>query len=175
MTATEPKKPIQHAIEKLGLSIKAEFVPWSKSRNAKEKHKSLNWRVTLLRGGKEVLTTDYRAGEGHCPSYKQTFGGMSIDQRNALDYECENGSRYNMALSGKPILPDAADVIYSLVMDADVLNYAKFEEWAENFGYDPDSRKGEAIYRTCLEHALALRNAIGDDGLRELQEAGQDY
>jgi hypothetical protein len=60
-------------------------------------------------------------------------------------------------------------------MDSDVFNYSSFEEWASTFGYDADSRKGESIYRTCLDIALKLRNAIGEDGLQKLREACQDY
>jgi hypothetical protein len=31
------------------------------------------------------------------------------------------------------------------------------------------------IYRACLNTALALRNGIGEDGLKKLQEAAEDY
>jgi hypothetical protein len=181
MTATEPRESMQAAIAKLGLSIKAEFVPWSKSRNANEKQKSLNWRVKLLKGERVILETDYSAGEGHCPSYKQSLGSMSYDQRQALDYECENGRvagripGTRFLSGGKPILPDELDVIHSLALDSDVIDYANYEDWASEFGYDPDSRKAETTYRACLQHALALREAVGEAGIQELREAGQDY
>lgn len=74
-----------------------------------------------------------------------------------------------------PILPDATNVIYSLVIDSSVLDHATFESWASEFGYDPDSRKGESIYRACLEIALKMRAAIGDAGMAALREAFQDY
>ena len=73
------------------------------------------------------------------------------------------------------ILPDPLDVLYSIVSDSDVLNYSTFEDWAENLGYDPDSRRAESTYRECLKHAIALRVAIGSDGLDRLQAAFQDY
>ena len=60
------------------------------------------------------------------------------------------------------IEPDKLDVINSLVMDASVLNSSSFEDWADEFGYDRDSRKAETIYRACLDIALKLRNAIGE-------------
>jgi hypothetical protein len=92
-------------------------------------------------------------------------------------HETEHGTEYRGSVvgRGKPILPDTLDVIYSLVTDADVLNHSSFEDWASEFGYDTDSRKAETIYRECLSTALALRNGIGEDGLRKLQEAAQDY
>lgn len=172
------------ACDRLGLTIRAEFVPWSKSRNYKPNAKvgdmSLNWRVTLLVDGREILTTDYSAGIGHCLSYKQKFGGrFSLDEADAIKFECENGRMQTnlRRLKGgmsTPILSDV-DVIYSLVSDSDVLNYSTYEEWAGNFGYDTDSRKGEAIYRACLEIALKLRNCLGESVLAELREAFQDY
>lgn len=51
--------------------------------------------------------------------------------------------------------------------------YGRLDE--PELGYDPDSRKAEAIYKACLEIALKLRNALGEDGLAKLREAAQDY
>lgn len=74
-----------------------------------------------------------------------------------------------------PILPDPVDVFYSLTMDSSVLDSAGFESWAEDCGYDTDSRKAESIYRACLDIALKLRGAIGESGFAALQETFQDY
>lgn len=164
----------------LGLEVTSEFVPFSQSRNRGEKSPSLNWRVTLHKGGREVLTTDYMAGCGHCPSYRPSVY-QSSDSAIATRWECENGRKANMRYSlgvvggGKPILPNPVDVLYSLVSDSDVLDYGSFEDWAECFGYDTDSRKAEAIWKSCIEMALKLRGAIGDVGLSQLREAFQDY
>jgi hypothetical protein len=70
------KHPLETAIENHGITIKSEFVPFSKSRNASRADnngkpwKSLNWKVTLQRGGRDILTTDYGAGVAHCPGYQ---------------------------------------------------------------------------------------------------------
>jgi hypothetical protein len=189
-----PREKLQAEIKRLGLSITAEFVPFSKSRNAREKHRNLNWKVTFhrkdtdapwLTGPRTILTTDYMAGEAHCPAYKLTTaiagGANSLLRREAIELETETGFQARVTGSGyvlttsQRIEPDPTDVIWSLVQDADVLNYSSFEQWAQEFGYDPDSRSAEKIYRLCLEHALALRNAVGEDGLAALIEAGQDY
>lgn len=174
---------MEAAIKELGLSVVAEFVPWSKSRNYKPGSKScndlsLNWRVSIHRAGQPTTwQTDYSAGVAHCPAYKSCPGlKTSIWNTERMTAECETGKTYvNDFTSGKAILPDSADVIWSLTQDADVLNYSTFEEWASEFEYDVDSRKAEGIYRACLNIALKLRNAIGEDGLRKLKEAGQDY
>lgn len=55
--------------------------------------------------------------------------------------------------------------------------HAELDALIESFGieYKADSRKGEAIYRHCLEIGLNLRLMLGNDGLVKLQEAFQDY
>ena len=129
-----------------------------------------------------ILTTDYGAGCGHCPSYKASVKELgnrnSVMRDEAIRKECETGlptvGGYTNR-SSNPILPDFCDVLASLASDASVLDSGTFEEWAGEFGYDTDSRKAEATYRACLEIALKLRNGIGEDGLRRLQEACQDY
>lgn len=184
------KEEIAAVAESMGLTMTAEFVPWSKSRNAGEKLPSLNWKVTLHKDGRPILTTDYMAGSGHCPAYKASVKELgnqkSIMRDEAIRYECEHGvkasviARYPFPPSAEKgganaLKPELADVLHSLASDSDVLDYSNFEEWAENFGYDPDSRKGEGVYRACLEIALKLRNVLGESGLATLREATQDY
>lgn len=176
---------IQEVAEQLGLTMHAEFVPWSKSRNSGEKHPSLNWKISLSKNGKVFLTTDYSAGCGHCPSYKAPVKDLgnanSIMRAEFIERECETGHRAlsivgSVAQSmGMPIRPEFADVLHSLASDASVIDYGSFEDWAREFGYDTDSRKAETIYRACLEIALKLRNALGDEGLMTLQDACQGY
>lgn len=187
-TATQmsPAELINHTAAELGLTMTAQFIPWSQSRNKGEKQPSLNWLVTILRNGRGVLTTDYGAGSGHCPAYKSSIkklgGRDSLTRSEAIKWECENGYEAwvmenvgHISRKGKPLMPELSDVVHSLVMDADVLNASTFEDWAADFGYEPDSRKAEKIYRACLEIALKLRNAFGDDGLTKLRTAAQDY
>lgn len=58
--------------------------------------------------------------------------------------------------------PTAYDVLYCLISDADVENY-DFEEWAENLGYDTDSRKAEKTYNQCVAQTKKLHKFLGDD------------
>ena len=180
---TTTAEQIEAVAAELGLTMTAKFVPWSLSRNAGEGLPSLNWKVTLYRAATApgrsplvVLTTDYGAGCGHCPSYKLSVkdagGRNSLMRDELIRKECETGKDNK---TGKPILPKLADVLHSLASDADVIDCGTFEEWAGDLGYDTDSRKAEGIYRACLKIALKLRNALGEDGLRELREAVQDY
>lgn len=160
------------AARDLGLGMTTEFIPYSKSRNAGS-WRSLNWEATITHDDNPVLTTDYSAGEGHCPSYTQ--GRRSVDQDAAIRRECETGRRHRLGANGpamtdEAIVPDFADVLASLISETDVLDFGTFEDWASEFGYDTDSRKAEANYRECLKNALALRAAIGDSALEQLRE-----
>lgn len=173
-----------------GIKLTTVFIPFSKSRNANEKHKSLNWKVTLWRNDTAIITTDYSAGCGHCPAYKKPprFGNGNPDkwaQEQLIAFECEKGiAGFSvspnfgsvMPRSGnKKIEPDLESVLYSLIMDGDALDYRGFEDWAENFGYDPDSREAEKTYKACMDIALQMRNGLGEKLLSELKEAFTDY
>lgn len=174
------KTEILAAMNALKLTIATEFVPFSKSRHAtpakgEKPWRCLNWRVTLKHDGRDVVTTDYSAGEGHCPGSKDPRL-VDLEIHTGLPAYWPPGQRHPRTRpDGKPILPDPCDVIASLALDSDVIDAGGFESWAEEFGYDTDSRKAEATYRACLELALKLRSALGDDGLRTLREACQDY
>jgi hypothetical protein len=175
-TTTTPRERAEAAMAALGLTVEPVFVPWSASRNAKEKMPSLNWKVAIRHNGRDILTTDYMSGCGHCAAYKAPVSLLgnanSIMRHEAITAECNSGRVYN---SGKKHSPDSADVLYSLVSDAGAIDHPTFESWADEFGYDSDSRHAETIYRTCLDIALKLRAAIGDGGLQTLRDAFQDF
>ena len=170
-------------IQKLGLEYRAEFVPFSKSRNAKKNNKSLNWSVTISRGNASI-TTDYMQGVGHIAGY--STGGKRRDTHAdvfAVNRAVENGVEYKIdaptwakdSSFKKQPAPGLQDVLYSLISDSDALDYPTFEEWADNMGFDEDSRSGEKIYRACLETGLKLRAMLGDQNLTKLRELFQDY
>jgi hypothetical protein len=169
------------------LEISSVFVPHSVSRNAANKP-CLNWKVTLKRAGREVLTCDYGAGTAHCPAFgtkapRAWYGTDKAWREQATAFECENGYAAKAFLTSqalvrdkaRPILPDSVDVLYSLLLDASVLNHPTYESWAPEFGYDVDSRKGEQLYRACQEIALKLRAGLGDTLLADLTEAFSEY
>lgn len=182
------KREILKVIKDMGLTLESVFIPYSKSRNAEKGWLSLNWKVTLKCNGREVITTDYSAGSAHCPSHgKKLPTGWDKSPkawpREAVEFECESGypARFHHWARGfsgdktQPILPSQIDVIHSLVTDSDVIDYRNFEEWANEFGYDPDSRSGEKVYNACLQIALGMRAGIGEAGMQTLREAFQDY
>lgn len=196
----KPQDLLAAAMQDLGLTVDAVFVPWSQSRAKDDKETdyatgkpsnrpcySLQWRVTLKRNGRDVLATDYGAGIAHCPSDKikppQHWDRPDKDWKHqASAWECEHGvpasylfGNFQAAIKATPIMPDPCDVLHSLLLDGDPIDHPTYESWASDLGFDADSRKGEAAYRACLEIGLKLRAAIGEDGLAKLRAAAQDY
>ena len=173
---------IDKTLARLGLTVETEFVPWSKSRNYKPggatlNERTLNWKVTLKKEGEEILTTDYSAGIAHCPGYK-AFGKYKLTESQAIEAATELGYVVRNRGHGEckePINPDTKDVIYSLTMDSDVIEHDGFKDWAENLGYDTDSRKAEAIFKACLGLAKQMKDGLGETMLEELRETFQDY
>jgi hypothetical protein len=180
------KQEIESFMDSHSITVESVCIPFSQSRN-KGGWESLNWRVTLKVKGREVITTDYSAGIGHAPSYKATkapapySGNLRMWKEAAGAFEIENGFAAIAEWGGiradkkSPLMPEACNVLYSLASEAGVLNYSGFEDWAAEMGYDADSRKAEKIYRECIETALKLRAALGDDGLSALHTACEDY
>lgn len=176
------KKEIEIVLAAHGLTMESTFIPFSKSRNKAEKNRSMNWEVTIKCNGRHVLATDYDAGIAHCPSYNQPVPAWfsrhySYWNHYATNFETEFGCKYNRNenKSATKIAPDFVDVMYSLTADSGVLDQGDFETWADNYGYDHDSRSAEKMYKICLENALKLRAALGEAGLTALREAYQDY
>lgn len=176
-TPSDARQALATFMQTHELTIDALFVPWSASRNAKAtptiNDRSLNWRITLTKAGRPVVTTDYSAGIGHCPSYSQREAARpSLDYAEKIARETETGLTAN--LSRKRIQADTVSMFASLVQEADVIDHPTFESWARDLGYDVDSRKAETLYRACLEIGLALRAALGDILLQEAQTLARE-
>jgi hypothetical protein len=174
--------------EALGLTLETEFVPFSKSRHKAEKSPSLNWRVTLSRGGRAILQTDYMKGCGHCPASSAASrlvgSPQSISRVECIRKECELGrpcrwmDGMEMAGSyGKPIPgPTVAEFVECLLLDAYCLECGGFDAWCGEFGYNPDSMRDKARYDQCLQTSLAFRSAFTGaefDALKAVQ-AGEE-
>mgnify|MGYP000579611485 CR=1 FL=1 len=143
----------------------------------------LDYDVTISFRGRHAITSEYHMGIGHIPDWNHR-GVLTIDKWKALKEVFKTGrvgKGWSDVLSAfigpnlKPILPEMRDVIWSFIQDSDVINYESFEQWADEVGYDPDSRSAEKTYHACLTTALKLRNAIGEVKLAELRELFQDY
>ena len=63
--------------------------------------------------------------------------------------------------------PSAADVLDCLASDSAGIG-EQFEDWAREYGYDPDSRKAERSYKTCQRQAKILLQFLGREQFEAL-------
>lgn len=71
--------------------------------------------------------------------------------------------------------PTTADVLNCLRSDfSGVIHGETFEDFADEFGYETDSRKAERIYRECKRQLEAFRLAFGYALTEELVESEED-
>ncbi len=159
---------IGRLLEELGIELEAEFIPASQV-NDPDRTNMINWHVSILRSG-DVMETAYCQGVGWIPGYRPGW------KRTVADAETEQAAieRGTVGLRKLPP-PQLRDVIYSLLLDYSVIDCRNFEDFAEEYGYDPDSRKTEAIYQACLKAALEFRGLFDEDEINELREAFADY
>jgi hypothetical protein len=65
--------------------------------------------------------------------------------------------------------PEVSDVLDALAAEAAVIEEAGgYEAWAVQMGFDPDSRRGERVYRSERRQAKLLCALLGEAGYREL-------
>jgi hypothetical protein len=157
-------KECEKILKKLGITMEFEFVPYSKSRNKDSGYPCLNWLVDVFRNGKKIMPKiDYSAGCALCPSYRPFH---ALDRDTLMTMECEDG-RSRGENFGEMIVPESYHVMDSILLDASSFEMT-FDEWAEDFGFDSDSRSAEKIYRGCIATAAIVRKEFSRDEIKEL-------
>jgi len=189
-TTTDNKQALREYVESLGLTYQATFIPMRQDAD-RVKHPELHWSITLT-SGTMFAQFPYSQGCGHVKGYEKMPVKTPYDRRikeQCIRRTCETGGieqlagRYGLVKPGKQPAPDVLDVLYCLVSDASVRHCSSYEEWAGDYGYDTDSRKGEEIYRTCQKQTADLLRVLGQghvgraamDRLEKLEELFQDY
>lgn len=193
----QAEQKIADFLEASGWTMECKFVPFSQSRDGFPKEKmrnhrltdlSINWKVTVMCNGNSY-TTDYTQGIGHLPKglaqdavTKRGRGGISLNDFDrywsCLEYDEYPGTgKYNGNVRKAKRLqrPKITDVMFSLVIESDTMNYGSFSEWCDMLGHDDDSIKAKGIYDQCIEVGLFFIRTVGSNGLEELREQFQDY
>jgi hypothetical protein len=140
----------------------------------------LNWHVDVQFQHRTFYSGEYHQGIGHLPGYGKVMGRVvTTPGWERLKSSLREGREVRLGLlptaAPKLAAPALKDVLSCLLLDSDVLDYASFEQWAVEFGFDPDSRKVEHIYNACLKTGLAMLNVVGHGRMAALREAFQDY
>ena len=181
------QKEISDIMAQRKIAIKSKFVPFSQSRHANEKTKTLNWIIEIYKNGRMIYSGAFSRGQAFCPSYNKPMPkdwnfGRTQWPKLAVELECEQGypakhkcGGITKAPKSKQIAPNPCDVIAVMLHEAEAINYASFEDWAWECGYDADSRKAYETYSICLACGLKLRNGFGEKVFAELFTLAQDY
>jgi hypothetical protein len=188
-TSVEPDYKVaeRELTEKLAandITVEVKFVPRSKSPNPKAEQ--VNWEYTLKRGGKAILSGPFMQGIGHIKGWKMNWSGRkSMLDEEILTAVLETGGATHLTTSDtilprnprsnlRPRIrveePSPASIVSCLCLDASAIDCPDYESFADELGYEKDSRSGEKIYRECLAIGLKLRAALGDSVLTELRE-----
>lgn len=146
---------------------------------------NISYTVTLFHHSKKILATDYKLGIGHVTIPKGVPPTFLLDEESMLhamrrnphasfkDKQLQADVAAKLAKLQK-VAPNLADVLHSLLLDGEAFfNGETFEDWASNFGYDPDSRKAEEIFKACDLIGRQL-NKIPREILDKAREATQD-
>lgn len=170
-------------IASLNIGYKTEFTPASKVPPQTDGWECATWQVTLTRGAVS-LSTPYHMGIAcltGLPSGRRSVA-VAANIKHALetgkypaDWHADNEFNRHLRHWKTIPAPKLRDVLYSLVQDANAIDYDSFESWAAEYNYDSDSRAAERAYRACLDIALKLRAMLGDTVITELREVFQDY
>ncbi len=160
-------------IKDMGLRI--EFVYLKPDMDSKEfkEWKHARWKVWLYKEDRLILEQEFKSGIACLlmEKMKHPFSPRSIAYQDAINMALTNGCD----VFGRKLRPDIIQFVYSIVSDADALDYNSFEDWAMYTGCDEDSRKAEATYKECLSIGLKLRNGLGEKDFIKLQKAARDY
>lgn len=110
---------------------------------------------------------------GDAKPWKCDAWRVAFDKRNVTGFS----ETYYMGLGnrkeGKPVAPNAAEVLYSLLSDADAASMT-FEEWCSEFGYSDDSLRALNTYNKCVAIDKALRKVFSGADLETLRAAVAD-
>lgn len=123
------------------------------------------WSVTVGRNGGK-----YQTEYTHGCAFRHHKGGRAID----LSYGRVTVAEAEENKRTLPDEPAMADVMNSFVGDAQCVSDGQtFEDFADELGYDTDSRDAERIYNGCRDEYFALIR-LGAD-LDVLSQMFQDY
>ncbi len=124
-----------------------------------------SWICTLT-GGKASESFEYFTGTGHRKQVKPMVSPRY--RKNTVAYEAWAKDAF------QPVAPHVADLLHSLILDSSASEQS-FESWANEYGYDTDSRKAEDTYRACQKNADKLTRVLGPKIKAQLSEILWDY
>lgn len=133
----------------------------------------VDFLVTFNKGPRQ-FTTNYRIGTGlapwkdarvmravkmpHVSAFRQESAVLAIAERECL--YSGRGDRYSpemealaaaIACAVAKWTPDPAEVLAGVCREGFEARDVTFEDWAQDFDYDPDSREAERVFNLCRD------------------------
>jgi hypothetical protein len=137
-------------------------------------------RVTFTTEGGERITKPAEGKDGkpwECYAWRVSFArqvrhpaGVTFDYFCGLAHATKPRTSWQQP---KAIAPTAADVLYSLTLDAQA-GTETFADFCDNYGYDQDSRRAERTYFECQDIDRKLRTVFTREQLDALAELVKD-
>lgn len=161
---------IDQFISRHGITLEAVKVPlietWEGDKNAQ------SWRYTLKCGGRKMSGT-FTKGSAHrvwrrgwSGEYDRPKGAIP-GRRAQLPWSPSKYDRNAYLAWSEPEPPTVSEVLDSLAVDVSSIDQP-FEDWAQEYGFDTDSRKAEHMYEACRKEYYELRRLLGVRDLETL-------
>jgi hypothetical protein len=180
MKTTQPITP-----EQAGLSLSVIAGPTGALR---EDWPCISYRVAIHDSRRrEVWSGDYHLGTGHVKFRGKRPVNLSLTEASIAEhlalgktirpeYRKEQAETAAKFAKVQGVTPKLNDVAHSILSDgAAFFDGQRFEDWAADFGYDPDSRKAEAVFKACDDTGRQLARAFSRDTLDGLREWASNY
>lgn len=160
-----------------------------------------NWQCNLIRENGETMNVVFRQGIGHRVrvffsgemAYRNSIGktirrtaihgvGAYVDSKERPAYIPE-GMAVRIPSGGAyvdvPQPPTIESVVSCIVLDSSGYeNAIGFGEWAEEYGYDPDSRKAFRIWEECGEQYRKWKRftrGLYQEQVEQMEEFAHNY
>lgn len=155
--ANEAQQTVVNLLETWGVPFSARLI----GETRRDDWVCDEWRVTI-----GSFETEYFTGTG---LRKRKKGSIPTTARKGCIAYAKWEKQNLIAVA-----PCAADVIYSLLSDAEACD-TSFSDWCENFGYSNESIKALNTYLSCEKTGRSLRKVFSTKQVAELREALTDY
>jgi len=150
-------------------NLKLNYTVVPENPSMEDSQKTMNNYACWIVNGKSSILLYYSKGIG-LRVWKRGFGvrlGKGEIPGQPAPYRSKPTIHYMENTEPEP--PKLDEVLDCMVSDvAGVIDGQSFEEWANEYGYDTDSRKAEKTYNACREEQRQLISLFGRAGLNEL-------
>lgn len=162
---TEQEVALREWLEKNNVTVIINLAGRSRFDDEKWEHDA--WSVSVSRPPKPAFNTEFKTGTGNRVLLRGRPSEV-IQFPNTLHAE------HWMKLNCVPHPPEAANVFHSILLDSEACNES-FEDWADNFGMDKDSRRAEKVYEACKEIGFKVRAMFSRAEQEEIRKLLEDY